>query len=227
MLHSNKATLSSGMEFRFFDPSAKTEITHGDLLHWEQMNAFYFITWRTADSIQQEALASWQSQREAWLWAHGIDPKLDTWQRDLEHLPEAEYREFYQLFTTKWHGLLDDCHGECVLRQPELSEIVEASLRHFDGERYSLEAFVVMPNHVHVLAGIPGRGAMQKLCRSWKNFTGMQINKTLGRNGQFWQWESFDHLVRSPASLEKFKAYIVNNPLKARLNPEEYRVLAK
>ena len=192
------------MEFRFFDPSAKTEVTYGDLPHWEQLNAYYFITWRTADSIPQGALASWQSERAAWLWAHGIDPVIDDWQM-----------------------LLDECHGECVLKKPELSEIVETSLRHFDGERHVLEAFVVMPNHVHVLAGVPGRGEMKKLCRSWKNFTAMQINKALGRKGQFWQWESFDHLVRSPASLKKFKAYIAENPVKARLREGEDRVWAK
>lgn len=215
------------MEFRFFDPSAKTEITHGDLPHWEQMNAFYFITWRTADSIPADAIEKWQAEREAWLWVHGIDARKDDWQRELECLPEVEHQEFYRLFTTKWHSMLDECHGECVLRRPELSEIVEASLRHFDGDRYQLEAFAVMPNHVHVLAGIPGRGAMKKLCRGWKNFTARQINKTLGRQGQFWQWESFDHLVRSKASLEKFKEYIVNNPVKARLRAGEFRVWAK
>lgn len=215
------------MEFRFFDPSAKTEITHGDLPHWEQSNAIYFITWRAADSIPTEVLQTWQREREAWLWTHGIDPGIEDWQRKLEELPEADHQEFYRLFTARWHELLDECHGECVLRRPELSEIIEASLRHFDDERYALEAFVVMPNHVHVLAGIPGRGEMKGLCRNWKNFTAMQINKALGRQGQYWQWESFDHLVRSPASLEKFREYILKNPVKARLRAGEYRAWAK
>lgn len=215
------------MEFRFFDPSAKTEVTHGHLPHWEQINAYYFITWRTADSIPADALEKWQAKREAWLWSHGIDPALEDWQRLLECLSEAEHQEFYRLFTTKWHSMLDECHGECVLRRPELSAIVETSLRHFDGARYALEAFVVMPNHVHVLAGVAGRGEMKKLCRGWKNFTAREINKALGRHGQFWQWESFDHVVRSEASLRKFREYVVNNPVKARLKADEFRVWAK
>lgn len=227
MLRSNKATLGCRMEFRFFDPSAKTEITHGDLPHWEQINAYYFITWRMADSIPAGVLERWQVERQAWLWAHGIDSRSDDWSRKLEELPDEVHREFYQRFTARWHGMLDECHGECVLRRPELSEIVETSLRHFDGDRYALEAFVVMPNHVHVLAGVPGRGELKRLCRSWKNFTAMQINKAMGRKGQLWQWESFDHLVRSPASLKKFKAYITENPVKARLREGEFRVWAK
>jgi hypothetical protein len=68
---------------------------------------------------------------------------------------------------------------------------------------------------------------MKKLCRSWKNFTAMTINRALGRKGQFWQWESFDHLVRSPSSLAKFREYILNNPQKARLREGEYRAWAK
>ena len=105
--------------------------------------------------------------------------------------------------------------------------MVANSLLHFDGERYALESYVVMPNHVHVLAGISGRGDMRQLCRTWKNFTAMQINKALGRQGQFWQWESFDHVVRSPASLDKFRNYILQNPVKARLREGEYRAWAK
>ncbi len=215
------------MEFRFFDPSAKTDVTHGNLPHWEQFNSFYFITWRTADSLPKEVFDQWHAERQAWLRAHRIDPEAEDWQRELEMLSENAHQEFYRLFTAKWHGMLDECHGESLLRQPELSQIVADSLRHFDGERYALEAFVVMPNHVHVLAGIAGRGEMKKLCRSWKNFTAAKINRALGRKGQFWQWESFDHLVRSESSFAKFKEYILNNPAKARLSEGEYRAWAK
>ena len=227
MLHSNKPTLRFAMEYRFFDPAAKTDVTHGNLPHWEQFNAFYFITWRTADSIPRPVLERWETERGQWLRSHGIDSAVEDWQRVFELLPEAARQEFHKLFTTRWNTLLDEGHGECVLRRAEPGGIVEDSLRHFDGDRYELDAFVVMPNHVHVLAGVSGRGEMKKHCRNWKNFTAMQINKHLGRSGQFWQWESFDHLVRTPASLEKFRQYILNNPVKAGLKEGEYRAWAK
>lgn len=215
------------MEFRFFDPAAKTDITQQHLPHWEQMNAYYFITWRTADSIPQEVIEKWHEERSSWLADHGIDSSIEDWQRQLEMLPDDQHREFYQLFTAKWHTMLDECHGECVLKRSELSAVVEESLRHQDLQKYHLEAFVIMPNHVHVLAGIPGRGEMKKLCRNWKRFTAGRINEMLGREGQFWQWESFDHLVRSPASLQKFREYILKNPEKARLREGEHRVWIK
>jgi putative transposase len=215
------------MDFRFFDPGAKTEISQGSLPHWEQADAYYFITWRTADSIPADVFEKWHEERCAWLRDHGIDPSLEDWQREVEMMPERDHREFYRLFTAKWHGMLDECHGECALRQPELSGIVEENLRHMDGEKYQLEAFVVMPNHVHVLAGIRRRGEMQSLCRNWKRYTAGRINALLGKSGQFWQWESFDHVVRNAASLEKFRQYILNNPVKARLKKGEFRAWAK
>lgn len=227
LLHSHKVILRFAMEYGFFDPAAKTEVSQGNLPHWEQLNAFYFITWRTADSLPTAALDRWQIERDQWLRARGVDPSVDDWSRVFEMLPEADRQEFHQLFTVRWNALLDEGHGECVLRNPEMAGIVADSLRHFDSERYELEAFVVMPNHVHVLAGVSGRGEMKKHCRSWKNFTAMQINKAMGREGQFWQWESFDHLVRTPASLEKFRHYILKNPIKARLKEGEYRAWAK
>jgi putative transposase len=215
------------MEFRFFDPGAKTAISQGHLPHWEQVNAWYFITWRTADSIPKDVLDKWLVDRATWLTDHGIDPAVEDWQRYIETLPEDQHREFYRLFTAKWHSMLDECHGQCLLRRSELSAVVEESFLHHNLQKYELEAFVVMPNHVHVLAGIRGRGEMKKLCRNWKRFTAGRVNRILGQAGQFWQWESFDHLVRSPGSLTKFREYILKNPEKAHLRDGEYRVWTK
>jgi REP element-mobilizing transposase RayT len=215
------------MEFRFFDPAAETDITQGRLPHWEQFSAYYFITWRTADSIPQKVLDAWHGERADWLRIHGIPPEAEDWQRELEMLPREQHAEFYRRFTSRWHDLLDEGHGDCVLRRADLRQIVEDSLLHFEGTRHVLEAFVVMPNHVHVLAGIPGRGELKALCRSWKHFTARQINAALRSEGQFWQWESFDHLVRSPASLEKFREYILKNPAKALLREGAFTVWSK
>ena len=212
------------MNFQFFDPGEEVDVTWRKLPHWEQRDVYYFLTWRTADSIPGPVMEHWLVERSRWLQSHGIAPEQEDWQGELERMPEAEHREFYRLFTQRWHDMLDACHGECLLRDPGLSDLVVENLRHLEGELYELEAWVVMPNHVHVLAGIRGRGTMKKLCRNWKNYTAKRINERLGREGQFWQWESFDHLVRHAASLEKFRQYILNNPVKAGLKEGEFRV---
>ena len=72
------------------------------------------------------------------------------------------------------------------------------------------------------LAGGMARDAMLKQVESWKKWTALQINRALGRTGRFWQDESFDHLVRSPAAFDKFRRYIAENPSKAKLRPGEF-----
>jgi REP element-mobilizing transposase RayT len=109
----------------------------------------------------------------------------------------------------KW---LDEGHGECVLRQPRLRAIVEDALRCFDQGRYFLGEFVVMPNHVHAIVTPIRTHSLSAIVGSWKGFTARKINSELGQSGSFWQKESFDHIVRSIASLNKFEEYIRANP---------------
>jgi REP-associated tyrosine transposase len=113
------------------------------------------------------------------------------------------------------------------LARPELSYIVAQSLLHFDGERYDLTDFVVMPNHVHLLVAFRGEDMLLKQCRSWKRFTSRQIQDVLGRRGPFWQVEQFDHLVRSEEEFKQYREYIADNPRKARLRSGTYRVYSK
>ena len=221
------AQLGYFMAFQFFNPNEPLDITQRHLPHWEQRDAYYFLTWRTADSLPREIIEQWHRERDVWLVAHGIDPAQDDWQREVELLPDDLHQEFYRTFTAKWHEHLDDCHGECLLRQPEISTVVASNLRHFDGCKYEMDSFVVMPNHVHVLVGIAGRNTMRAQCRNWKKYTATVINERLARSGQFWQWESYDHLVRSAGSLAKFRDYIEKNPMKAKLRPSEYVLYVK
>ena len=92
------------------------------------------------------------------------------------------------------------------------SHNVEDTLRHYDNDRYRLDEFVVMPNHVHAIVAPLGEYLLSPILHAWKSFTAHKINKVLGRRGAFWQKESFDHIVRSAASLEKFRQYIRDNP---------------
>jgi type I restriction enzyme R subunit len=131
-------------------------------------------------------------------------------------------REFNRTFSSEFMNYLDRGHGDCVLRQPELAKIVADSLHHFDGARYHLGDFVVMPNHVHVLCCLLGQTEIESPCHSWKKFTAVKINRALGKHGRLWQEESFDHLVRSPEQFEYFRWYISENPVAARLQPAEW-----
>ena len=104
-----------------------------------------------------------------------------------------------------------------MLKQSELAEIVVRSLKHFDGDRYELTDFVIMPNHIHLVAAFMDAERMLAQCESWKRFTATQINRQLGRRGRFWQQDGFDHLVRSLEQFERLRKYIADNPAKAGL----------
>ncbi|MBP7948653.1 MAG: transposase [Verrucomicrobiales bacterium] len=209
------------MAFQIFNPAKKVSVTHGHLPHWDQEGATYFITWRTADSIPKDVWQRWRSERDVWLSDHGIEPEAKDWRRQLEELPDEDRQDFRR-FAKTLEDELDAGHGECLLRQSDLAKIVTGALRFFDGSRYTLGDFVVMPNHVHLLVGGLARNAMLKQVESWKKWSAMKINEALGRSGRFWQDESFDHLVRSEASFEKFRQYIAGNPVKAGLKHGEY-----
>jgi type I restriction enzyme R subunit len=130
--------------------------------------------------------------------------------------------EFHTTFSREFLEHLDQGHGACLLRRGELAQIVANSLQHFEGKRYLLGDFVVMPNHMHLLVGLLDDTDVEAPCYSWKKFTATKINRTLNQTGEFWQAESFDHLVRSPAQFDRFQRYIAENGPSAGLTRGEY-----
>lgn len=193
-----------------FDPRDELQVTHQNLPHWQQHGATYFITYRLADSIPQEKLRVWKKEIDSWLATHP-DPS--------DEAARADYHEFFAR-KEEW---LDAGHGDCGLKQPEIRDIVVENLRHFDGDRYILDEFVVMPNHVHVIVKPIGENQLSDILHSWKSFTSKAINKSLERRGQLWMDESFDHIVRSWEQLEHYRRYVRENPTKTGLHLQSGR----
>jgi REP element-mobilizing transposase RayT len=115
------------------------------------------------------------------------------------------------------HEFLDNGYGSCFLRDERLAKTVEDSLVHFDGVRYALHAWCVMPNHVHTLFTPRSGHKMSTFLHSWKSFTARECNKVLGRTGQFWQREPFDRYIRNERHFRNAQTYIEDNPVKAGL----------
>ena len=194
-----------------FDSDAPVGIYARHLPHWRQDGATYFVTFRLADSVPQDKLRQWVREQEDWL------------EKNPEPHSPAQKSEYHEKFTERFDGWLDAGMGACVLRKPEISTVVEEALRHFDGERYLLGHYVVMPNHVHVVLR-PVQGHLLKdILHSWKSFTAHKLNETLDGQGQVWQEESFDYIIRHAAQLEKIGFYIRENPVKAGLKAGDYR----
>jgi putative DNA methylase len=122
--------------------------------------------------------------------------------------------------------LLDSARTGCFyLRQPEIANATIDTIRHSAEElkRFQLHAFVIMPNHAHML--VTPRVPLPELTRTVKSYSAKQANQILGLTGQpFWQEESYDHLVRNQREFERIKLYVENNPVRAGLvcQPEDY-----
>jgi len=204
-----------------FDRQAELFISEHLRPHWSQAGALVFITFGTHDSIPREVIERWDREKQEWLRVRGLDTG-QPWLTIVETLSEVDRDDFQKTFNRCREDFLDSCQSRCLLKRSDLAKIVADSLLHFDGQRYRLCDFVVMPNHVHLLAVFPTADAMQKQCDSWLHYTAFRINQAIGEKGKLWQQEPFDHLVRNNDQYEYLRQYIRDNPRKAGLQTGEY-----
>ena len=119
---------------------------------------------------------------------------------------------------------IDKGLGCCLLTDRANAIIVRNTLEHSDGKQYLLLAWVIMPNHVHVMIEQIEGHSLTNIVQSWKSVSAHAINKTRGTHGAVWSPDYFDRYIRDEAHYERAKFYIENNPVKARLvgKPEDW-----
>jgi REP element-mobilizing transposase RayT len=161
--------------------------SRGELPHLYKPGGIYFVTFRLFDAVTSR-----------------IDPD----EKNLEELTPEEVVELCEPPLTL---------GSCALARPEIGSLVHNAILHFEGARYQLGAWSVMPNHVHVIFGTCNGYTPSQVLQSWKGFTARQANQILQQTGAFWERESFDHLVRNDKALEWFVEYVNNNAVNAGL----------
>lgn len=191
--------MDSSLSPKFFNPMQDVKRSRANLPHWEQDAKVCFATFRLADSIPQEKLTLWENEKSAWL------------ERNPKPWTDVQEAEYFERFGKVIDEYLDSGFGSCVLRETRHREIEENALRHFEGERYRLYAFVVMPNHVHVLfEPFPGF-SVSEILHSWKRFSAREINRSLGEEGPLWQKESWDRYIRNEKHFFNVAKYIEAN----------------
>jgi putative transposase len=104
---------------------------------------------------------------------------------------------------------------------PSERELVTLALKHFDGKRYQLTAFVVMNDHVHVLLSTIESNQLEEVIHSWKSFTAHRMKRGRGR---VWQEEYFDRIVRDEQEFAQKFDYIQGNPWTRWPNLETYNL---
>lgn len=193
--------------------------------HHQPLDATYAVMFRLAGSLPAEAIERLRIEREEYR-NHLSGMTDDKRRNELFRQHIAEHFE-------KFQSLLDqETTGPQWLRNPHVAELVARSMHYWDGRAYELLAYCIMPNHVHVVFSIGSASSIRlpehplkgqtpyvvtNILTSIKKYTAVRANKVLKRSGQFWQDESFDHIIRDGAELEKTIWYVVFNPVKAGL----------
>ena len=178
------------------------------LPHWHAEHAIYFITWCLIDAIPAHVLMRLRAERDA-------EQERVLRLRGSVTIPEKKIMD--AALTDALERFLDKHDGECLLRDQRAATIVANSLRHFDGERYGLYAWCVMPNHVHVVFSCMAGFNTSSILHSLKGFTSKEINKLLGRSGTRWQAESYDRCIRDSEELQRTVDYVLGNPIASGL----------
>ena len=132
----------------------------------------------------------------------------------LERLQGAERPEALR------EDFLDQGLGACWLKSEPIARLVESAFFQFDGNRYRLHAWTIMPNHAHVLFSINDSNSLGAVVGSWKRFTARKANALLGQTGPFWQTEYWDRYIRDENHFHAIEHYIDSNPVKAKLVTE-------
>ena len=187
------------------------EITKRDgayLPHWTSEGATYSVTFRLADSLPRAAIEALGRERQE---------VVDRARAANRQLTPDEQQRLRELHAEKIEGFLDTGHGSCVLAVPGAAEVVRDAIAHFDGQRYDILAWSIMPNHVHVVVRPRSAHTVPLILHSWKSFASNRINRLAGRSGALWQAEYFDHLIRDADDLEKSIRYVLDNPKAAGL----------
>ncbi len=144
--------------------------------------------------------------------------KVEEWKRELEITQAMPASDVRRIELSRRICKYEDLgRGECLLKIPDIAEIVQGNLLHFDGKTYHLIAWCVMPNHVHVLFEPFQKRMLGKITHSWKSYTAKKINKLMGRQGEVWEREGYDRFIRDDNHFNNVLSYIEKNPEKAGL----------
>jgi 1-hydroxy-2-methyl-2-(E)-butenyl 4-diphosphate synthase len=221
---SPQAVVAASRSHSISEDAAKTRIDWDQvekssatfLPHWKLDGGTYAVTFRLADSLPSASLNRYQNQRASLLEQLQALSRAEDSRSVFDQMLDLR-SQLADLQSSEIDTELSQGHGECLFKNDDLAKLVADAMKHFDGTRYELLAWCVMPNHVHAVLKMAEGGELEKVLHSWKSFTSHEINKRLGRSGTIWQKESYDHLVRDGEDLRNQVAYVLDNPGKARL----------
>ena len=176
------------------------------LPHWDTDEGAYFVTFNLADAIPAAFREQLRIERHI---------RIAELERIRQRATAAELFAIDRIIRERVEEELDQGRGSCWMRDPRIADLVANTLMHFDESRYTLFAWSVMPNHVHVVFNALER--IDRTLHSWKSYSSKEANRLLNRRGDFWQEDYFDHTIRDTEEFDRRVHYVLENPSKAGL----------
>jgi REP element-mobilizing transposase RayT len=213
---------------------------HRHLPHYQPPEAAFHVVFRLAGSLPLEVITEMKRERE-------FEEKLIAGMKNNKQKHEewrAHHEAYFEKFDAL---LNEVGSGPRWLSEPAVADITAGAIHHRDRKVYDLLAYCIMPNHVHLVLSNVGRVAdpteerendkrvlridnpepsgrdgvpsyvLTDVIGSLKKYTALRANRILGRNGTFWQNESYDHVIRDDEKYERTILYVIYNPVKASL----------
>jgi REP element-mobilizing transposase RayT len=181
------------------------------LPHYHPPHATYHVVFRLDGSLPAHVIERLKAERAA------LERK--TAGLDNPKQKREKWQENQKTYFGKFDAILDGAKsGPRWLARPDVAQIVAHATRHRDGNMLDVDAYCIMPNHVHLVGRVADPSYnLADILASLKKYTARQANELLHRSGTFWQSESYDHVIRNGEELLHTVHYVLNNPVKAGL----------
>ena len=212
-----------------------------NLPHVQPMGATFFVTFQLAGSLPRPVLRQYKYERDLLEKQQATSSHSeDEFTQPVPFHQKDKRLQWRQQWFRKFEEVLDTGRsGPLWLKDARVANMIAKSLHYRDGKVYRLDAYCIMANHVHVVftplaaessgSDVVSSGGNQaqthslcykslsSLMQSLKGYTARKANYLLGLRGQFWQHESYDHVVRDSEEWGRIVTYVLNNPVKAGL----------
>lgn len=174
-------------------------IKRRNLPHWHLSRCIQFVTFHLADSLPASVRGQLQCVKDSF-----VKENPEPWS-------ESTRAKFNSMFPSVINDYLDAGYGSCCLKNEKCATIMADAIEYFDGKRYLIHRYVIMPNHVHILVELTGQYNLSHICKSWKNYSARLINKESGQTGKLWHHESWDRMIRNEHHYHNVMNYIEKN----------------
>ena len=196
--------------FRGLDPDKPLEIYTRNLPHWRQAGATYFVTFNLDDALPRPKKEELRSMRRE--WEHQNPPPRD----------ESTWTQYAKTVFAKVEKWMDAGCGQCWFRHLNYAEELQRTILHNHTQSYQIGCFAILGNHCHLIIRPFDAIELEKEIGSMKSVTAHFINKREQLEGQLWQQESYDRIIRDEEHLYRVVQYIGANPRRAGLPLNEW-----